>query len=545
MIRSLGASPALRVVVLASGVLAGGGCSPRGATISGTVVDTEGAPIASARVRLQGTVFATQTDIAGRFRLSFPHGTGARAVAAWKEGHFNAGARLVEGHDQYRIVLGSLPVGDFADRGWTSSRGSGELACERCHPALAGEWEKSAHATAATNPLFLALFEGTDRDGIATGGPGYRRDYPNATGNCATCHVPALARDEPFAADPRHASGVASEGVFCDFCHKVQRATVDDTGGRPGVLSLALLRPPLKKNVFFGPLDDVIAGPDSFSPLYQDSRYCAPCHHGTFWNVRAYSEFEEWAASSYAKKNVHCQDCHMKPQAGPPRRFALKSEGGVLRDPATLSSHVLFGVNDPAFMRAAVALKTEANLVGDAVRVRVSLRNVRAGHHIPTGSPMRNMLLLVEAMDAGKALLPLVSGERAPNWAGQGSPDNGDYAGLPGKGFAKILSDLVQYPADRPRGRSFERVFPAPYWRPTVVAFDTRIPAGATDVSEYNFGLTGARSGLVTIRTRVIYRRTFRSWGKVDRITNGDLQLASSEAQVVWQPVLRQGEGQL
>jgi hypothetical protein len=527
-------SSVLALSVLSSCSRCGGAA---GAGLTGSVVDSEGRPIAGARVRLQATSTSTLTDRSGSFRLQRPPGASSAVIAAWKDGYFNGGEKLVSGRTGYRIVLKAIPRGDERSYAWASPRhrtrasGDERAACEKCHPVLVTEWEQSAHAGSARNPLFLAVFEGKDRSGHPTGAPGFRLDFPRSLGNCAACHVPALAVNAPFATDPSRAQGVAAEGISCDLCHKVRDATVDASGGRPGVLSLEFARPASGRDAFFGPLDDVIAGPDSFRALYRESTYCAPCHHGSFWNVRAYSEFAEWAESSYAKRNVQCQDCHMKLRTGP-RRFALEKEGAVVRDPATISSHVQYGLGDEAFMRGAVTLSARADALGDRIRVRVSVRNSGAGHHVPTGSPMRNMVLLVEARDAKGAPLVLVTGGHVPGWAGRGSPQDGDYAGLPGKGFAKVLAELVEYPADPRLGRRFSRADPAPYWRPTVVASDTRIPAEATDESEYVFAAAQGGAAPVTVRTKLVYRRTFRSWGSLDRIKGGDLELASSTAVV-------------
>jgi len=521
------------------------GCSLRPAPapaggLTGSVVDAEGRPIAGARVRLQATTSSTLTTDAGAFALAASSDRSPGAIAAWKDGYFNGGAPVVAGRNDYRIVLTAIPAGDARGYGWRPARGHARggdgddrAPCASCHPELVSEWERSAHSGSATNPLFLAVFEGRDRSGRSTGGPAFRRDFPRSLGNCAACHVPALAIDAPFGTDPAHARGPAAEGVSCDVCHKVRDAAVDPTGGRPGVLSYTFARPAPGKDAFFGQLDDVIAGPDSFRAIYRESRYCAPCHHGTFWKVPAYSEFAEWEASSYARRKVECQDCHMKLRTGP-RRFAIEKEGGVVRDPSTISSHEQYGLNDEAFMRSSVTLSTRADAVDGGVRVRVGITNSGAGHHVPTGSPMRNMLLLVEARDARGAPLQLVSGERVPDWGGVGSPARGDYAGLPGKGFAKILAGLVEYPADRRQGRQFARVEPAPYWRPSTIASDTRIPAEVTDVSEYVFAAPDRAAAPVTVRTRLVYRRTFRSWGTLHRIKGDDLELASSGETVAW-----------
>lgn len=200
----------------------------------------------------------------------------------------------------------------------------------------------------------------------------------------------------------------------------------------------------------------------------------------------------------------------------------------MVREPATISSHVVYGLNDESFMKGSVALTATANQIADALHVKVLVRNVTAGHHIPTGSPMRNMLLLIEATNADGKRLEQIKGEVIPDWGGQGPEAENNYAGLPGRGFAKILAGLVEYPADRTLGQKFAQVYPAPYWRPTSIISDTRIPADGTDNSEYLFQLPQDPGAAVTIRTRLIYRRTFKTWGELDRIKGKDLELASS-----------------
>jgi hypothetical protein len=516
--------------LVSTGTLALSACAASQGSIEGVVVDERGTPVPLALVRLQGTEFSTSTDETGTFRLSFPSGAGIGTIAAHKEGYYIGGQRFIPGATQ-RIRLEPLPAADAQPREWTSAQGADAGACGRCHAELFREWAESAHAKSATSALFLAAYTGTGAgDGVGQA-PAYGRDFPNAAGNCATCHIPALAVDAPFATRPEDATGAAAEGVLCDFCHKIQHASVDPFGGRPGVLSFDLHRGSLQRDVLFGPLDDVVERHDAYLPLYRQSTYCAPCHDGTFWNVRVYSEFAEWAASSYAEQGVQCQDCHMRAAPGAPRRMALAEEGGILRDPATLSSHALMSGDAREFRRSSVALSVEAALAPTSLSVRVSVENVGGGHHVPTGSPMRHMLLLVEVTDAQNQPLVLISGERVPVWGGQGSAAN-DYAGRPGKAFAKILRDLVEYPADRRRGRSFERVVPAPYWRPTSIVADTRIPAGAVDVSSYGFDLGSSRARPLSVKARLIYRRAFRSWVQLAAIEGNDLELAIAETRV-------------
>ena len=487
--------------------------------VSGEVRDSEGQPLARAVVRFQGSAASAVTDDAGGFALPLDMAPSGH-ITAGKEGYYNGGQPLDPGKRMYRIVLRRLPPGDNQLYRWLSPRkpGSGEgqggkeKACQECHQApavsLFDEWDRSAHARSATNPLFLAFFNGLaplKKD------LGYKRDFPHAAGNCAACHAPAMALRSPFGSDPTQAAGVEKEGIFCDLCHKVEDVTIDTAGGRPGILSMTFKRPPDGDELFLGPLDDVFPGPDGFRPLYRESRYCAACHHGTFWNLLVYSEYREWADSAYARKGIQCQDCHMKP-IGRTRRIAASAHGGIQRRPEAISNHSQLGLNDEAFMRAALALRTGASAGEGTLAVTVTVRNVGAGHHLPTGSPMRNMLLLVEAADGSGAPLPLLSGSTLPPWAGVGDPLQGHYAGLPGRGFAKVLVDLSQYPAGGGPPGPFVPLYPAPYWRPTRLERDTRIPAEGEDISTYVFRLPEGAPGPVRVATRLIFRRTFRSW---------------------------------
>jgi hypothetical protein len=51
--------------------------------------------------------------------------------------------------------------------------------------------------------------------------------------------------------------------------------------------------------------------------------------------------------------------------------------------------------------------------------------------------------LLVQASDGQGQALPLVAGPTVPAWGGVGDQTKGYYAGLPGKGFAKVLEERL------------------------------------------------------------------------------------------------------
>lgn len=514
------------------------GCSPLGTSappaLTGVVETSDGQPVAGALVRLQGTGTTAMTGADGRFGLPSQPDDATTRITAWKDGYYIGGTAPDANGASHRIQLTPVPTGDNPDYRWLPARasarsvGSDETGkpCETCHVGeglpVIREWEASVHARSAANPFFLAFFNGHGRDVPLRPNLGYRLDFPGSVGNCANCHVPALALRRPYDADPNLASGVEREGVLCDLCHKLKQVEPDLAGGRAGVLSMSFARPPQGKQLFFGPFDDV-PGSDSFHPLYKDSRYCAGCHHGLFWGVLAYSEFAEWQASEAATKGIHCQGCHMKPD-GKTSQFAVASEGAIVRRPETLPTHTFPGRDDLAFMRSGIATDSSAVIAGDQLRVQVTLRNVGGGHHIPTGSPMRNMVLLVEARDAAGKSLVQIEGGRTPQWAGEGAEEFGNYAGLPGKGYAKLLSTPVAYPADPRLNDGRAPIYPAPHWRRILVESDNRIPAGAEDATTYAFGM-GPELRTAQVRIRLLHRRTFRSWLEPGAKFEGDLTL--------------------
>jgi hypothetical protein len=148
----------------------------------------------------------------------------------------------------------------------------------------------------------------------------------------------------------------------------------------------------------------------------------------------------------------------------------------------------MLGIADEIFMQNTVTMHSTAQRSGDQLEVEVSITNDRAGHHVPTDAPTRSMILVVEALDAAGNPLPLSDGPVNPDYAG-------DYAGVPGKTFAKVLRD--EWTGEAPT---------AAFWREVSLAEDTRIAAMATDTTHYAFD---APAGAVTVNVRLLFRRTF------------------------------------
>lgn len=539
--------------------------------VSGLVQDVAGQPLPGAIVRLRASAYATAAGRDGRFELGgFPPALRVR-VTAWVDGYYIAGRTVWPWQRDIQLTLAPYAVPDNPAYAWIpplvearsawehanirarllstaalapdtlffKAAGALALGCQDCHSAVVyDQWAGSAHALGLANPRLATMYNGSDvrgrqspptRYGFSRDygsfplrpdpnqpyyGPGYKLDFPDTAGNCAACHLPAAAIDEPYSTDPNRVEGVNALGAHCDFCHKVAGVRLDPESGlpyenMPGVLSLVMMRPQPEKQLFFGPYDDVDAGTDTYLPLQRQSQFCAPCHSASFWGVPVYRSFAEWLASPYSEPATGqtCQDCHMKPD-GVTTQFA-PGRVGQQRDPADIFSHSFPGAADELLLQNAVTMTATAQLEGDQLLVQVTITNDQTGHHVPTDSPLRHLILLVQATDdAGNPLVQL-TGPTIPAWGGAGDPAGGYYAGLPGTAYAKILQEL--WTEVSPTGA---------YWNPTRIVSDNRIAAFASVITGYTFAAPTGSTARVEVR--LLFRRAFielaalKGWDDLD-----------------------------
>ena len=512
------------------------------------VVHHLGAPVGGATVRIQTKDTSAVTDSLGRFTLTAP-GEETVVITAWSPGFYiGGGLEHQAGESDIEIALTRHGTGDCTDYEWVSAFAeAGEKEnCENCHASRVDsdrglpfdQWRLDAHARSVRNIHFLTMYLGTDVQGNQSPatryrtdrdygttpirpagdqlhyGPGYKLDFPTTAGNCGACHAPMAAIDDPYGVDPSRLKGVEAEGISCDLCHKVTDVLLDPATGlpfdnRPGVLSFEFSRPPSGHQFFAGPFDDVAPGEDAYSPVQKQSQYCAPCHSAEFWGVEIYNSYGEWLSSPYAAPDsiTTCQGCHMP--TGTADHFARIEEGGRRRAPETMRGHRMPGAKDEDLLRDAVNVTARAEFRGGEVEVAVEVVNSRTGHHVPTGSPLRQLILVVQAHDDRGAALGQLRGPRLPDWCGVGDPERGYLAGLAGTAYAKILEQL------------WTGVSPtAAYWTQTRIASDNRIPAFGADTTTYTF--EAPVSGDVTVDVQLLYRRAFielsdlKGWGLED-----------------------------
>lgn len=460
--------------------------------LEGCVTDEHG-PVAQVRVRCQGCAAATSTDRDGKFQLQADARPAGR-VTGWKQGYLIAGAAA--NLTPLLLRLERLPENDNQQYEWVDPRPdpARRLNCANCHRQIYDEWSAEGHARSTSNRRFLNLYDGSDWSGHAKHGWNLLADRPDGAGVCNACHAPT----ESFTADLRQLTGVATQGIHCDYCHKVTAANTAHVGLTHGRYALSLLRPE-KGQLFFGPLDDVDRHEDSYVPLYQQSRFCAGCHEGTVFGVRVYETYTEWLSSPARHEGKQCQSCHMAPSG---MTNIAPGNGGIERDPATLASHRFFQGSQLDMLRQALHVDVAVTRDGDATRAAISVRAEGIGHRLPTGFIDRNLVLIVRGFDVVARELNPIAGPRLPKIAGPG------VAGKLGRLYAKVLSN--------PHGDT-----PLPFWRAEAVPADSRLVPNHPDRLVGRFPLAVTR-----LRVQVFYRRF---WPDVAR----DKQWPDNELEVL------------
>ena len=279
------------------------------------------------------------------------------------------------------------------------------------------EWEVSAHAKAMSSPLFKA----SQADAKSTA--------------CLRCHAPLIAQlgDDP----------IATEGVTCDVCHTMRDVKPTADGGSFRLATGDMVR--------YGPrcdLKDHYFHRMGCSPEHDQAVICSACHWWEDRGVPIFTEYADWKAGPAAE--VPCQSCHM------PKEKAALAVGSPKRD--GVPHHGLLGVATD-LRRRALELKVSVGDRDGQLLVGVDVRNVNAGHFVPSGLPERRLYVVAQA---GEAVV--------------------------GEEWGRVLVD--------------DTGAEVPFWRATKVREDLRIASGATRHTDLRLATDGA--GVATVR--VFYR---------------------------------------
>jgi len=285
-----------------------------------------------------------------------------------------------------------------------------------------------------------------------------------------------------------HGNSRLEEGVSCITCHRITKTTSN------GNSSYSLDLTNRKKYVFEESNSEVQqwlsekfinANPkthkESYSnKLYQESAYCASCHDEFLPDSKkeVVSTFKEWEKSPFNnpkdRKHKSCIDCHMtnmKDNKFSPLK-GTSTTGGKIKDDIKVhyfsgSNHFLSGLKNKTNEDQTIQLlRTSAELDVDIKdgKIIVGVKNVGAGHHLPTGvSDFRELWLDVTLTDKDSNVV-FSSGKLKAD-------GNLDTDARP---FMKIFGDENSQPV----GLLF--------WRYKKLLSDTRIPAGERRVESYD-----------------------------------------------------------
>jgi hypothetical protein len=251
---------------------------------------------------------------------------------------------------------------------------SAEL-CGQCHRAIYEAWSTSAHATAMTSPVFLDAKDSAEQEsGVA------------ARVICLGCHAPMAGQFN----DLELTRKVSWEGVTCDWCHSM-REVKDDGRNLRAVVQFG--------GVKSGPSKDSIspAHATRHSSIHTSARLCASCHE--YKNALGFpvvTTYSEWKESPSGKGDLECQQCHMEVVKGDVVDPRVRRESSHL-----VNLHAMPGSHSVSQLNRALTAKLTATRHGEAVDVTVKVKNEGAGHFLPTGSPMRQLILEVRAAAAG------------------------------------------------------------------------------------------------------------------------------------------------
>ncbi|WP_407572865.1 multiheme c-type cytochrome [Deinococcus altitudinis] len=333
--------------------------------------------------------------------------------------------------------------------------------CGRCHVAIHDNWQSSLHRLSASDAWYLKT---KDLLAFEEGAPAVRL--------CAGCHAPVSLMTGEVGLYSSEAASIR-EGITCSFCHTLSAVNggnakyVSNPGGiRPYPQGDYLAESGIQPAAHLVMLDPAQHRADMLKPFYRTSQFCQSCHELTLNNVKLQSTFSEWAASSYAQKGVTCQGCHFTPGAGPTTEVGRLVEhypdtrSGILRHSLGGGS-VTIGTRDNR-SELKDALKLSARV--ERGRLLVTVRNVLAGHSVPTGvSDLRELWVEVTGQD--------VNGRKVFH---SGHLDAAEGIQPGSTVFHMVLGDESGRPLVR-----------HDIWRARSVLSDTRIPADGQRVVTY------------------------------------------------------------
>lgn len=253
----------------------------------------------------------------------------------------------------------------------------GVTPCADCHPTQDAAWQRSLHSRSMDGPLYRAMRNWARRDA-----------GEKVAALCVNCHSTEVTGD--------HQRTLA---VTCEVCHQGEI-----TAPTPAGLKVLPSSPVAAQARVDAP------HPVRASRRLISGEICLACHH-QLHNPRGVPLCTTGPETEAGPGGTRCLTCHM---------------------PGT--DHTFAGTTPEVLARAATL-----HVARDGDRLFVTVLNRGSGHALPTGSPLRRVVLTIELAD-----------------------DDGRLVGRTVEAFARVLEDE--------HGNA-----PAPPWRAHGVQSDTRL----------------------------------------------------------------------
>jgi hypothetical protein len=350
--------------------------------------------------------------------------------------------------------------------------------CAGCHEDIYNAWSGSMHRFAWENEF-------------------YQPDYLNASREtegftdvfCGECHAPVARRTRQLPPPDGSLFDAGSrKGVSCDYCHTVKEVVKPvnvETISDPG---------PVKR----GPRGDGESPYHEveFSKIHTDAAFCGACHNVVHPVTGAVviDTYDDWKGGIYAREGIRCQDCHMTPGPGVARNPGQSSFMGEDRE--HVATHFFPGGSvffheraeneemaklSRQFLEAAAELEMKAGWTNTGIALTARVKNVGAGHKIPTGvTYIRKMWLEVTVSD-----------------------DNGETVYRSGHitDTNHVDPGAVMY---RKMFRDVDGNLTPKSWLAKEIAYDRRVPAKGYDEHTYEIPVPG--NGPYHAVVRLMYR---------------------------------------
>ncbi len=299
--------------------------------------------------------------------------------------------------------------------------------CAECHPDKYEEWSGSVHALAFKDPVY----QGELNKAVKAVGHEISRQ-------CEGCHSPVgVVTGEIKKPGLKGLSSIAVNGVSCDVCHSISDHTHWQTPSHEPENGSFIMTPGVETKegsvrIKRGPKAPEEGCGEDFhecveSPLHLRAEICASCHQVYHYDSHFPLEatYLEWKHGPYAQREILCQDCHMV------NIDTFTKSADTFKKPEKSEYHHYFnGANYLLYFLASGAakkagdeelaaniqhkyemavnrLKSAADIEispvhqeGVLSEVKVRVKNIRAGHNLPTSlTNVRQMWLEITAKD--------------------------------------------------------------------------------------------------------------------------------------------------